>query len=178
MAKQHVCCWRVSGPMADIAKSTRLTLTGHRPDPCSHIGQWGMSCSARRIGTTFTKADLMPAAWSAVPANLASQSFTSHALRRHDAADLLASLPSCVRRGCKRVAGSAIDAGVLVRWPNFRRPPEQCARRLQRRRRPAAGREGLSRASVDGCVRRGQLDRRRLVGPQRMGVRIRRVTRL
>ena len=28
MAKQHVCCWRVSGPKADIAKSTRLTLSG------------------------------------------------------------------------------------------------------------------------------------------------------
>jgi hypothetical protein len=29
MAKQHVRRWRVSGPMADIAKSTRLTRSGH-----------------------------------------------------------------------------------------------------------------------------------------------------
>jgi hypothetical protein len=28
MAKQHVRCWRVSRPMADIAKSTRLTQSG------------------------------------------------------------------------------------------------------------------------------------------------------
>jgi len=28
MAKQHVRFWRVSGPMADIAKSTRLTQSG------------------------------------------------------------------------------------------------------------------------------------------------------
>src|SRR6266436_2934107 len=103
MAKQHVCCWRVSGPMADIAKSTRLTLTGHRPDPCSHIGQSGMSCSARRIGTTFTKADLMPAAWSAVPANLASQSSTSHALRR-----TFEGLPSNARAAYKGEGGQRL----------------------------------------------------------------------
>jgi len=31
MAKQHICCWRVSGPLADIAKSTRLTRSGLLP---------------------------------------------------------------------------------------------------------------------------------------------------
>src|SRR5690348_10580414 len=29
MAKQHVRCWKVIGPKVDIAKSTRLTRTGH-----------------------------------------------------------------------------------------------------------------------------------------------------
>src|SRR5689334_9944164 len=28
MAKQHVCCWTVSGPKADIAKSTQTTQSG------------------------------------------------------------------------------------------------------------------------------------------------------
>src|SRR6266481_6584593 len=168
MAKQHVCCWRVSGPMADIAKSTRLTLTGHRPDPCSHIGQWGMSCSARRIGTTLIKADLMPAAWSAAPANLAWQSSTSHALRRHDAVDLLASLPSGVRQGCKRGFAARSTLGCLYGGRTFEGLPSNA--RAAYKGEGGQRREGLSRASVDGCVRRGQLDRRRLVGPQRMGV--------
>ena len=30
MADQHVRCWRVSGPVADIAIATRLTRSRHR----------------------------------------------------------------------------------------------------------------------------------------------------